>query len=228
MSQNQDPIAHIAEQIETKSNIKQQTYRKLCLTFKRMKKEAQAVVEQINAKLTDKDEDITIEVISVSDQEFHIKMAGDLLIFLLHTNIVTLAPEHAFNKSDYVAENTLRKYLGQINIYNFMADSITYNRLNDPGYLLARVSLNYEKHFLVEGEKQLNFMFDSVSSHPISETDIKVIIQLVLSQAIDNDLVTRPFPQIRTITLNEKVLKTQAMGGGYKIGFQMSSMDQIK
>lgn len=228
MSQNQDPIAHIAEQIESKSNIKQQTYRQLCLTFKRMKKEAHEVVDQINARLSNKDEDITIEVISVSDQEFHIKIAGDLLIFLLHTNIVTLAPEHSFNKSDYVAENTARKYLGQINIYNFMADSVTYNRLNDPGYLLARLSLNFEKYFLVEGEKQLSFMFDTVSSAPISETDIKVIIQLVIAQAIDTDLVTRPFPQIRTITLNEKVLKTQAMGGGYKIGFQMSSIDQIK
>ena len=228
MSQNQDPISAIAQLIETKSKVKQQTFRSLCETFKEMKLVAKAVVEKINSQINSKDKDISIKVINVSDHEFHIKMAGDLLIFIMHTNIVTLDPNHGFNKSEYVQESPLRKYLGQINVYNFMSDSLTYNRLNDPGYLVARLSMNYEKHFLVEGEKQLSFMFDSVSKKPISKTDINIIIQLVLSQAIDSDLVTRPFPEIRAITLNEKILKTRALGGGYKIGFQMTSSDEIK
>lgn len=228
MSINQDPIANIANLIETKSAIKQQTYRALCDTFKIMKVEAKRVVAKINEVLKSKDKDISILFVNINDHEFHIKMAGDLLVFLMHTNIVTLDTNHGFNKSDYVQELSLRKYLGQINIYNFMADSVTYNRFNDPGYLLARLSLNFEKHFLVEGEKQLSFMFDNVSEKPISQTDLNIIIQLVLSQAIDSDLVTRPFPEIRTITLNEKILKTQALGGGYKIGFQLTNSDQIK
>lgn len=227
MSQSQDPISTIADLIETKSAIKQQTFRALCETFKAMKSEAKAVVEKINAEIKSKDRDISIKVINVSDHEFHIKMAGDLLVFLMHTNIVTLDHNHGFNKSDYVQQSPMRKYLGQVNVYNFMADSITYNRLNDPGYLVARLSMNFEKHFLVEGEKQLSFMFDNVSDKPISKTDLSIIIQLVLSQAIDSDLVTRPFPEIRAITLNEKILKTQAMGGGYKIGFQLKTPDQI-
>lgn len=228
MSQNQDPISAIAELIETKSAIKQQSFRELCQVFKEMKAEAKVVVDKINKELKSKDKDISIKVVNVSDHEFHIKMAGDLLIFLMHTNIVTLDPNHGFNKSEYVQELPVRKYLGQINVYNFMADSLTYNRLNDPGYLVARLSLNFEKRFLVEGEKQLSFMFDNVSQKEISATDMNIIIQLVLSQAIDSDLVTRPFPEIRAITLNEKILKTQALGGGYKIGFQLTSSDQIK
>ncbi|MTI20199.1 hypothetical protein E1176_04130 [Fulvivirga sp. RKSG066] len=228
MSQNQDPMAQIAELIENKSNIKQHTYRQLCETFKQLKQEAKSVVERINAQIKNKDKDISVKVINVNDREFHVKMAGDLLVFLMHTNIVTLDEKHGFNKSDYVAENPIRKYLGQINIYNFMADSVTYNRLNDPGYLVARFSLNFEKRFLVEGKRRLNFMFDTVSGAPVTNTDLSIIIQLALAQTIETDLVTRPFPEIQRITLNEKVMRTQAMGGGYKIGFQMNENQKVE
>jgi len=221
MNKTQNPIARIAHLIETKSNIKQQIYRQLCETFKVMKQEAKKVVSDLDNQIKSKDKDVVVKVINVSDQEFHLKIAGDLLIFLMHTNVVTLDASHGFNKSKYVGEDMMRKYLGQINIYNFMSDSLKYNRLNDPGYLVARFSMNHEKRFLVEGKQQLNFMYDAVSENPVTNTDINILIQLVLSQVIENDLITRPFPEIQAITLNEKVLRTQAMGGGYKIGFQL-------
>ena len=168
------------------------------------------------------DPDVTVGVHREGDNEFHIKIAGDLLVFILHTNIVTLDPEHGLNKSSYVEENPLRKYLGQINVYNFMADTIKYNRLNDPGYLLSRVFVNAENHFLVEGDGQLGFMFGDISQKEINETDISIYIQLLIVKAIENDLVTPPFPSIRLITLDAKMGLTSSLGMGQKIGFQMS------
>ncbi|MDX1627229.1 MAG: hypothetical protein R3345_00945, partial [Fulvivirga sp.] len=158
----------------------------------------------------------------------HIKLAGDLLVFLMHTNIVTLEEQHGFNKSDYVQENAMRKYLGQINIYNFMADSFKYNRLNDPGYLLARLFVNHEAHFMVEGEGQLRFIFESFSKQKISTKDLQLLLQIVLNQAIESDLITRPFKDIRYISVQEKIQKSQQLGAGYKIGFQMKNDDKIK
>ncbi len=150
------------------------------------------------------------------------KIAGDLLVFLLHTNIVTLDPEHGVNKSPYVMESPERRYLGQINVYNFMADSFKYNRLNDPGYLLARLFVNCENHFLVEGDGQLGYMFNDISQHTLEEADISIFIQLLIVRAIDSDLVSPPFPTLRSITLNQKLGMTSALGMGQKIGFQMS------
>ncbi|MEQ8925344.1 MAG: hypothetical protein RLO81_05990 [Fulvivirga sp.] len=227
MSLEQDPIKHIARLIETKSAVKQQTFRNLCQNFKTLEKEAKKVVSKINAELTSKDKDVTLAVTRINDREFHVKVAGDLLVFLMHTNIIILDSAHGYNKSPFVEENAMRKYLGQINIYNFMADSFKYNRLNDPGYLIARLFCNYENHFLVEGERQLSFMYEKVSEKPISNTDLNIIAQLVMSQSIDNDLVTAPFPDIRVISLHQKIEKTQALGGGYKIGFQMSYQQKI-
>jgi len=228
MSAQQDPIKHIAEVIQNKSAVKQQTYRNLCKSFKQLEKEARKVVKQVKASIVSKDDDIVLSVTKINNQEFHVHIAGELLVFLLHTNVIVLDEAHGYSKSEYVQQDKNRKYLGQINIYNFMADSFKYNRLNDPGYLIARLFINVESHFLVEGERQLNFMFENVSSNPITGTDLDIISQLTISQSLDNDLVTSSFPSIRVISLNQKIEKSQQLGGGHKIGFQMSYQSDIK
>lgn len=222
MSASQNPLHHITELIDTKCTIKQQTYRNLIEVFGQLKEGAAELIRQIREHAHSTDRDITLDLITESDNEFHMKVAGDMLVFLLHSNMVILPGSHGFNTSPYVTENPMRKYLGQINVYNFMADSFKYNRGNDPGYLIARLFINHEKHFLVEGDGQLNFMFEPVSDHPISAADISIFLQLAISQAMDNDLVTPPFPKIRKITLNQKMERSANMGMGAKIGFQMS------
>lgn len=223
----QDPTEYISKLLLTKSGVKQVTYRNVCQVFKSIKRKAIDLINEINTKTDSKDEDIVLSVNEVSDQEFHVKVAGDLLVFFLHTNIITLSDDYAYNKSPYVQENPSRKYLGQINVYNFMADSLKFNRMNDPGYLLARLMVNFENRFIVEGDRQINFMFESVSNKPMESTDLSILIQLIITQAIENDLVAPPFQKIRGITLQQKMAKTESMGGGGKIGFQMSSQQDI-
>lgn len=228
MSTNQDPIYHIARQIETKSAIKQQVYRNNCEAFIQLYKEAHKVIKAIKKQVHHKDKDIELKVTSVNDHEFHVTVAGDLLVFFMHTNVVVLDDKHGYNHSEQVKDKEDNKYLGQINIYNFMADTFRFNRLKDPGYLIARMFINVDNHFLVEGERQLNFMFDKVSQQPLTETDLSVIIQLAISQCVDNNLVTPAFPSIRVITLSQKIEKTMDLGAGYKIGFQMSYQQDLK
>jgi hypothetical protein len=225
---HQDPTENIAEILLNKSSIKQQTYRNVCTAFKQLQEEATLLIDVLSAKTTERDQDIKLKVEPVSDQEFRIQVAGDLLVFVLHTNIITLPADYDFNKSEYVVEQPLRKYLGQINVYNFMADSFEFNRLNDPGYLLVRLLINHENHFIVEGDRQVGFMFESVSDKPLEKVDLDVMIKLIITQAAENDLVVPPFPQIRNITVREKLEKTQSLGAGNKIGFQMSYQNEIK
>lgn len=225
---NQDPIENIAKILLTKSTIKQKTYRNICKAFKQIQAEARSLVEDLKSKTSERDEDIKLSVESVSDQEFHLRIAGDLLVFVLHTNIITLPADYEYNKSKYVADQPLRKYLGQINVYNFMADSFEFNRLNDPGYLLARLLINSENHFIVEGDRQVGFMFESVSAKPLENVDLNILIKLIIAQAAENDLLAPPFPQIRNITVREQMEKTQSLGGGNKIGFQMSYQNETK
>ncbi|MEQ9402893.1 MAG: hypothetical protein RIM99_04855 [Cyclobacteriaceae bacterium] len=224
----QDPSAHIAQLLTTKSGVKQVTFRNICKTFNELKDEAHKIIDDINSKTNGKDVDIILSVEEISDHEFQVKVAGDLLVFFLHTNIITLSDDYSYNKSEYVQEDANRKYLGQINIYNFMADSLKYNRMNDPGYLLSRLMVNFENRFIVEGDKQINFMFETVSTKQIEQVDLNVLIQLIITQAIENDLVVPPFQKIRGLTLQQKIAKTEIMGAGNKIGFQMTSFENSK
>lgn len=228
MKHHQDPMEHIAALLETKTCTKQETYRNLQQVFGKLRAESNGLIKSINKKIKKKDKDVTLAVTQVSKNEFHVKVAGDLLVFLMHTNIIMFDKKHQFNKSKYVTDNPMRKYMGQINVYNFMADSLRYNRMKDPGYLIARLFINFENHFLVEGDGQLSYMHEEVSLQPITATDISIFLQLVISQAIDTDLVTVPFSSIRTITLDQKLEKSQALGGGQKIGFQMSYQQDLQ
>lgn len=222
----QDPTQNIAEILLSKSSVKQKTYRNVCTAFKQMQEEAQKVIEDLNSKTADRDEDVDLKMNVVSEQEFHVQIAGDLLVFVLHTNIITLPADYEYNKTSYVQDQPLRKYMGQINVYNFMADSFEFNRLNDPGYLLARLLINYENHFIVEGDRQVGFMFKANTAKPLEKVDMDILIKLIIAQAAENDLVAPPFPQIRNITVRQKIEKTESLGGGNKIGFQMSYQNE--
>ncbi len=225
-----NPLEDIAKMLHDKCSAKQVAFKNLEKAFGLLYKESQHVIQTISGHLMEgTDPDVRVGVFEVNENEFHVKIAGDLLVFILHTNIVTLDPEHGLNKSPYVMENPSRKYLGQINVYNFMADTFKYNRLNDAGYLLARFFVNADNHFLVEADGQLGFNFNDISDREVNESDISIFIQLLIVKAIETDLVTPPFPSIRLITLNEKVGLTSSLGMGQKIGFQMSyDRDQLQ
>ncbi|MFN8689331.1 MAG: hypothetical protein ACK5XL_04950, partial [Cyclobacteriaceae bacterium] len=126
-----------------------------------------------------------------------------------------------------ILQNEVNRYFGQIMIYNFMADSLKFNRVNDPGYLLARVLLNHENRFLVEGEGQLGVDYAGISPGPVTDADLNNIVKLSLTIAIEIDLMAPPFPQVRFITLHQKMEKTQELGGGQKIGFRMNFQDKL-
>jgi hypothetical protein len=222
MNSQQDPLDHIQQLLESKSTAKQVTYKNLLSAFSILSKESKRIVQELKKKVKPGHEDVTVDFKVINDHEFQVKLAGDLLIFVLHTNVITFNDDHAVMKSAYMQEKEVNLYFGQIMIYNFMSDSIKYNRMNDPGYLIARVLINHESCFLVEGEGQLGFLFSTISEKPISELDLNSIVKLSLTIAIENDLMAPPFPQVQFITLFQKTEKTQELGAGQKIGFKMS------
>lgn len=223
MEQEQDPLEHIQQLLENKSQAKQITYKKLIHAFELLAKESKRIAGELKKKTkTSTDQDVTVDFKKVNDHEFHVKLAGDLLIFVLHTNIVTFGEDHEVMKNPYVAEKEINRYFGQIMIYNFMSDSIKFNRVNDPGYLLARLLINHEGRYIVEGEGKMGVVYSQISAAPVSETELNILVKLALTLAIENDLITPPYPQVKFITLFQKMEKTQELGAGEKIGFRMS------
>jgi hypothetical protein len=221
-----DPIEHIRKLLESKSTAKQITYKNLLDAFAILGKESERVVDELQKKAKPGDVDVTEDFNWVNEHEFHVKLAGDLLVFVLHTNVVTLPPDHPVMDDPYIKQNEVNRFFGQIMIYNFMSDSFKFNRSNDPGYLIARLLINHEARYLIEGNGQLGAMFNKISDGPISEQELNVLVKIVLLIAIENDLIAPPFPQVQFITVNQKMEKTQELGVGQKIGFRMSYEDK--
>jgi hypothetical protein len=227
METDQDHLNYITKLLETKSTAKQKTYKHLLQAFSVLKTESKRIVEEIRRKAHPDDEDVTVSFDNVSEHEFQVKLAGDLLIFVLHTNVVTFAEDHFAMKDPYIAQDESHRYFGQIMIYNFMSDSLKFNRMNDPGYLLARLMVNHDNRFFVEGEGQLAYLFNKVSEGPLTNEALNALVKLALAIAIENDLMAPPYPDVKFITLYQKMEHTPDLGGGQKIGFRMSYQNKL-
>jgi hypothetical protein len=218
---SEDQVTFIKNMLESKSTAKQTTFRHTCWAFNVLSSEAKKIVEELKRRAQPGDPDVTVEYNVISEHEFDVKLAGDMLIFVMNTNIVTFEEGHPVMKEEYIKEREVNRYFGQIMIYNFMADSMKFNRVNDPGYLLGRLMINHESRFFIEGEKDLA-EFSKISDRGITEDDLKMLVNVALRMAIENDLVAPAFTQVKSITLNQKKDHTMEFGGAQKIGFRMS------
>jgi hypothetical protein len=228
MNTDQDHLDYITKLLQSKSAAKQTTYKHLLAAFSMLSKESKRITTELKKRAAPADKDVTIEFREINEHEFQVKIAGDLLIFVLHTNIVTFADSHVIMQDPYMKEQEVNRYFGQINIYNFMSDSLKFNRVNDPGYLLARLMINHDNRFFIEGEGQLSTLFSKISEKPITNEPLDALVKISLAIAIENDLVAMPYPDVKFITLYQKLEHTPDMGGGQKIGFQMSYVDKTK
>ena len=227
MDLEKDALEYIVEQLQEKASIKQLVYRNLKEVFNQMRDEGRRIISDLEER-TSQMESISVEYQETGDFEFRLKFGGDTLVFYMQSNIITFNDDFPLMQKPYIAENPSRKYFGHITVYNFLTDSIRYNRLDDPGYLIARILLNNENHFFVEGAGQLNFLFQDLENNQISGDWLRLIIEKAMSESMDKDLIGPKYPDIRSITLKEKQNEQLAAIRGQKIGFQMSSDTNIE
>ena len=228
MQSQEQALDQIFEKLKTKACVKQNAFRTVQETFKSLKAEAEDISAELAKRIAKIDKSIEVKLIKKNDYEFQLKAGSDILIFTLATNVVTFNEEYEVMKSDYVKEKEERKYFGQIMVYNFLADTIKYNRLNDPGYLIARLIVNSERHFFVEGTQQLNFLFTDIVNNVISNDWLRLLVEKCVFTAIDMDLIGSSYPEIQNTNLMEKMKNEKPMGNGQKVGFQMGYMNEIK
>ena len=85
--------------------------------------------KEINVSIAGIDPRIRLEYTDRSNFDAQIKVAGDILLFSMHSNIFQFDREHPAWKTAYIQKNKYNAYSGIINIYNFLADSFKYSRL---------------------------------------------------------------------------------------------------
>ena len=211
--------------VTEKSVLKQDVFNNVILNFKILKQVLKEIADDLRTRVGHVDERIVIEYKETGEYEAKVRVAGDLLIFQMHTNVFKFDRENSLWKTSYLSENENRGYCGIINIYNFLNDSFKYNRSNDLGYLVGRIFVNFENHFMVEGKRQLGFLYNDFINNVLDKDQLKSIIQSSIIYCLDFDLLVPNYDLIKEVSVRDvnKMIDDSRMRTGKRLGFVFKS-----
>jgi hypothetical protein len=211
----------ILELLKCKSSLKQGIYRNTLEVFGLLKKVLSKTASNLHQDYSIKDPSVEVMYRETGQFEAELKFSGDMLLISMHSNVFNFEEGHSIFQTSYIKEDPTLSYCGVIYIHNFLADSVKYNRLADEGTLLARILINKEKHFLVEGEGALGFLYEVFGETAISEEALTDIIERSILLCLNTDLQLPRFVQIKDITLHQKQSIVSASGypTGKRLGY---------
>ncbi len=193
----------IIDLLSSKSSTKQLVFRRTTDMFLRFKEQLEQVAQALNDAICNVDESVVVEFHDRGEHEAEIRFSGDVIIFQMHTNVFTFEKTHGIWKKGYVREDPMRAYFGMINMFNFLSDSLRYNRLGDIGHLIGRVFINKDDHFFVEGKRQFGYEFNNLAGDVLSDERIREMVEMAIIYALDFDLTTPDFNSQRRITVQQ-------------------------
>ncbi len=182
-----------------KGILKQKVYSNTLDSFLLFKQEVLKLTEEYaNNPESNK---IIFEFTNTSEFEFELKFAGDILIFLMHTNVFEIPRQHDLLRSNYIKQDKNRTYCGIIHIYNFLADSFKYNRDNDLGYLIGRIFINHERHFIIEGKKEIGMIYNNFEKSFLDIESVHEIVTSAIEYTLNFDLLIPPFDAVKMVSV---------------------------
>lgn len=223
---NKSVKEEILAMLQNKSNVKQQVYDNTFETFSLLKEVLHELTNDINVELAGADRRIKLDYRDRGKFEAEAKIAEDILIFSMHSNVFEFDREHMVWKTSYVQKDVNNSYCGVISIYNFLADSFKYNRTEDLGYLIGRIFVNREKHYFVEGKHQMHFLND-FGTQEINKDELKNILEHAIHYALTFDLLVPPYETMKIATveqLNSKI-ENAKLQTGKRLGFRFNAND---
>ncbi|MBT3384482.1 MAG: hypothetical protein HN778_12005 [Prolixibacteraceae bacterium] len=220
--------ASLLEAFVIKSTTKQKVYQNTKKTFTILKKVLKKLEEDYLSIVREKVPSAVLPVFKERGPfEVEFKIGGDLLIFSMHSNVFEFDDKHPAWKTAYVEEDSMRSYCGTINIYNFLADSFKYNRNNDLGYLVARIFVNKDNHFFVEGKRQSDETVKDFAIDTISPGLVRQIVETAIQYSIEFDLLVPLYDQVKVATVDQmrQKISHSKMTTGKRLGFEFNSDD---
>jgi hypothetical protein len=213
--------------LREKSLLKQKVYDNTLESFTIVKDILKDMSKELNANLGSVDSRIRLEYTDRSNFDAQLKVAADILLFSMHSNIFQFDRDHPAWKTPYIQKNKFNAYSGIINIYNFLADSFKYTRLDDLGYLIARIFINHENQYLVEGKRQMGMLFTNYGNEQITRQSLQIIISTAIQYALEFDLLVPPYDTVKIATVGQAEAKIQhsRVITGKRLGFQFNSDD---
>jgi hypothetical protein len=224
------PREAILNHLTGKSVVKEQVYDATLDTFNQIKEILHELCNDINEVLPENlNRRVRLEYRDRGKFEAEIKVAGDVLIFSMHSNVFQFDRNHAIWKTAYARQEPYNASCGVISVYNFLSDSFKYNRNDDLGYLIGRIFINRDKRFFVEGKRQDAFGYRHFGEKAITPADLTLIMETAILYAIEFDLLTPPYEMVKLATVEQMNAKIEnaRLQTGKRVGFQFQTDDVL-
>ncbi len=221
------------DKLSTKVSLKSDVYQITNQVFKEFKSIIREVVDEFQQYQLEH-ENASNVIVQYRDRgafEIELKFGGDVLIFMMHTNVFEFSRFHQVMKTPYIKEDIERSFCGVINIYNFLSDSFKYKRLNDSGYMIGRVFINKDEHYFIEGKKEIGLLYTNFNTSIMNKEAARKIIEAAIMYTINFDLLTPPYEQVQEVSVHEfqATLDNMKLRTGKRLGFKFQAdADGIK
>lgn len=208
-----------------KSGLKQNVYNSTRDTFQLFRSTTRQLIDAFQHQAEAEGRNVKFNFSDRGDFEFEVTFGGDVLLFMMHTNVFEFSRDHEVMKSPYIRENPNRSYCGVIHIYNFLADSFLYQRDNDLGYLIGRVFVNADKHYFIEGKRELGMLYNNFGTSLISSESVQGIVESAIEYTTNFDLLTPPYDEVKLVSVGEMRMDIdkKSLVTGKRLGFRFQA-----
>ena len=213
------------EALKAKSTLKQEVYHKTAEVFETFKKAAEALPTQFHKEHHSPAYPVLFEYRIRGQFEFELKFGGDILIFMMHTNVFEFNRDHEVMRTSYIKEDISRSYCGIIQIFNFLNDSFKYNRVNDAGYMIGRVFVNRELHYFIEGKREIGLLYNNFNTSVMTTEAVGSILRSAMLYTINFDLLTPDFNDVKEVTVAEMqdTIDRMTIRTGKRLGYRFQA-----
>ncbi len=221
----------ILEGISTKSSMKGVVFDQCLSAFNEFKEVLSEISNDLNDLLENapgiNSRRVRLEYRDRGRFEAELKFADDVLVFTMHSDVFLFDRTHPVWECDYVKGNRDNAYCGIISVYNFLYDSLKYNRSEDIGYLVARVFVNRGKAFFVEGKKQVWQDVMAFGRDILGRNEIKTIILSAVKYALSFDLLVPPYDVVKETDVEQMNSRQDSakIKTAKRLGFQFNTND---
>ncbi len=228
MESQSDLRTHIKQLLVSKSGLKQQIFDNTNALFNELKEAIHEFSTELDEEMDEKiDKRIRIEYSDRGKFEAQIQIAGDLLVFVMHTNVFNFEREHRIWQNPYVQADHNNSYCGVINIYNFLADSMKFKREEDEGYLIGRIFVNRENKFFVEGKRQERWRVEEFGGESVSREAILEILERAILYSLGFDLLVPAYDTVKQVSAEQFLSRQEntKLQTGKRLGYEFRSDD---
>ena len=222
----------ILEGLQNKAHIKSCVYDQSLEVFNDLKEVLSEISNDLNDILAESETNrrIRLEYRDRGKFEAELKFADDVLVFSMHTDIFQFDRDHAVWKNPYAKEDPYNTYCGVISVYNFLSDSLKFSRHEDLGYLVARMFVNKDKMFFIEGKRQERQKISSFGKVKLTKEELVGFVESAMLYSLSFDLLVPPFDLVKVASVEQINAKIESsrMSTGKRLGYKYNSDDILE